>query len=159
MVNIHVPCVVTLTWRPAAPGIDLSACLYKIVTPYILLTWGIYLCDASLLSSFANLLFDLAYGAPIGNPPPLTHTFIPINLKSADIDASYMDDFMAAEVASGCINGPFTVPQACTIFGSHFHTAPLGLVEKPVSSALWLIRHHSKVDHLAIPQTDASTLV
>jgi len=133
----------------AAPGIDETQCLYNIVTPYDLLAWGIALCDSGLFYSFPCLIFDLTYGAHIGNPPPLTHTFIPLNLKSTEINPLYMDAFMATEVASCQMDSPFMVPQAHSIFGSHFHTAPLGLVEKLGSSALCLIFHHSKEDHLS----------
>jgi len=59
-----------------------------------------------------------------------------------------MDNFLAAEVSIGHIDSPFTVTQAHAIFGSHFHTAPLGLVEKLGSTALHLIHHLSKQDHL-----------
>jgi len=122
MVNISVPCVETLTWHLAAPGIDETQCLYNIVTPYNLLTWGIALCKSRLLYSFPCLIFDLTYSTPIRNPHPLTHTFIPLNLRSAEIDPSCMAAFMAAEVTSGRMDGPFVVPQAHSIFGSHFHT-------------------------------------
>ena len=46
----------------------------------------------------------------------------------------------------GRMDGPFTIDEAHSIFASHFRTAPLGFVEKPGSSALRLIRHHSKLD-------------
>jgi len=62
-------------------------------------------------------------------PSPIIHTFIPNNLKSAELDPLYMDDFLASEVAMGWIDGPFTVAQAHVGFGGHFRTAPLGLVE------------------------------
>jgi len=60
----------------------------------------------------------------IGNPPPLTYTFNPDTLNSTEIDTTYMDHFLAAQVAFGQLDGPFSVMQAHTIF-------PLGLVEKP----------------------------
>src|SRR5882724_2634469 len=86
----------------------------------------------------------LTHGAPIGNPPPLSHIFIPNNLKSAEIDPMYMDNFLVAEVTTGRMEGPFTVAQVHAIFGSHFCTAPLCLVEKLGSTALCLICHLSK---------------
>jgi len=81
--------------------------------------------------TFPNLVHDHMFGVPIGNLPPLTYTFIPNNLKSAEIDPLYMNKFLASEVATGHIDGPFTKDQAHTIFNGHFHTAPLGLIEKP----------------------------
>jgi len=47
-----------------------------------------------------------------------------------------MDDFLASEVATGQIDSPFNVAQAHDIFKGDFHTAPLGLVKKPGSTAL-----------------------
>jgi len=47
---------------------------------------------------FSNLVHDITYSVPIGNPPLLTHTFIPNNLKSADIDPVYMDKFIQEEL-------------------------------------------------------------
>ena len=112
------------------------SCLYKVVIPYKLHMWGIALHEARLLYFFPNLIFDLTYGAPIGNPPPLMHTFIPDNLNSTELVLLYMDNFLASEVTAGQINSPFTVAQAHDIFGGHFYTALLGLVEKPGSTAL-----------------------
>ena len=80
----------------------------------------------------------------IGNPPPLTYTFNPDTLNSTEIDTTYMDHFLAAQVAFSQLDGPFSVMQAHTIFGGHFHTALLGLIKKPGSDALYMIHHHSK---------------
>ena len=44
------------------------------------------------------------------------------------------------------MDGPYTIEEAHIVFGSHFWTCPLGLVEKPGSSALRMIRHFSKTD-------------
>jgi len=127
MANTCAPCVVMPNIRcPAAPETEVSLCLYNIVTPYNLTAWGIALCEAGLLYTFLNLIFDLTYGAPIGNPPPRIHTFSPNNLRSAELDPLYMDEFLASKVAMGQIDGPFTVTQAHVVFGGHFRTAPLG---------------------------------
>jgi len=48
------------------------------------------------------------------------------------------------------MDGPFTIEQAHTIYGGHFRTCPLGLVEKPGSLALQMIRHLSKEDDYGI---------
>jgi len=138
--------VIPFIQPPAAIEIEHALCLYKILSPYKPLMWGIALHEAGFLYSFPNLIFDITNSAPIGNPPPLTYTFIPKNIKSAEIEPAYMDDFLVAEVASGRINGPFSIAQAHSIFGSHFCTTPLGLVEKPGSDTLHMICHHSKKD-------------
>ena len=59
-----------------------------------------------------------------------------------------MDSFLADEVASGHMDGPYSIETVHHIFNGHFRTAPLGFVEKLGSSALHLICHHSKEDHL-----------
>src|SRR5882724_3061619 len=81
--NTHAPCVeMSFIWPPTAPEIEIVSCLYKIVTPYKLLAWGISLCGSGLLYSFPNLVFDITNGDPIGNPSPLTYTFNLENLNS-----------------------------------------------------------------------------
>jgi len=82
----------------------------------------------------------------------LSYTFIPENLRSANLDPVYMDGLLAEEATAGHTNGPFTTDEAHSIFGGHFHTAPLGFVEKPSSSTLCLIRHHSRLDHQQLYQ-------
>jgi len=43
--------------------------------------------------------------------------------------------------------GPCSISKVTLIFDSHFHTSPLGLVEKePRSGKWWTIRHLSKED-------------
>ena len=44
------------------------------------------------------------------------------------------------------MDGPYTIEQAHVIYGGHFCTCPLGLVEKLGSSALRMIHHFSKED-------------
>jgi len=134
---ISAHCVVTAaTWHAAAPKTELSQVLYKIVTPYRPQAWLRALQDSNLMHLFPTLVHNLTHGAPIGNLPPLTYTFIPDNLTLADIDPDYMDSFLADEIISGCMDGPYSVKSAQTIFNGHFRTAPLGFIEKPSSSAL-----------------------
>jgi len=45
------------------------------------------------------------------------------------------------------MSGPFSIIQAETIFNGHFHTSPVGLVEKLPGSGKWQTIHHlSKKD-------------
>jgi len=44
------------------------------------------------------------------------------------------------------MDGPFTIEQAQCIYGGHFWTCPLGLVDKPGSLDLRMIRQFSKDD-------------
>jgi len=120
-----------------------------VITPYKPDGWTLALSSTGLTHKFPNLVHDITYGTPIGNPPPLMHTFIPDNLKLANINPTYMDTFIQEELDAGRFNGPFTIQEAHLIFGSHFHTAPLGFIEKPGSTVLRLIHHHSKEDGLS----------
>jgi len=134
IVLILHPTVTESTLAPYAanpPGVTLHQKLMNHMPVQICHTlrparMGSALRDAGLLYAFPNLITDL------------TH----------EIDPIYMDNFLVAEVTTGRMDGPFTVTQAHAIFGGHFRTAPLGLVEKPGSTSLRLIRHLSKLDHL-----------
>ena len=54
---------------------------------------------------------------------------------------------IAAELCAGHISGPFTVEEAHIIFDGHFHTSPLGLIEKVPGDRKWrMIWHLSKMD-------------
>jgi len=44
------------------------------------------------------------------------------------------------------MDGPFSIKEAHIIYGGHFRTCPLGLVEKPGSVDFRMIRHFSKED-------------
>jgi len=61
-----------------------------------------------------------------------------------------MDSFLVEEVASGHMDSLFAIESAQHIFKGHFHTVPLSFVEKLGSTALHLIHHHSKEDHLGM---------
>ena len=133
--------------RPlGAPGTDLADILYKIVTPYIPATWNQALSNANLINSYPNLVHDLSFGSPIGNLPHINFTFIPNNLPSAKIRPEYITNLINEEVTTGCMDGPFTVDEAQCIYGGHFRTCPLWLVDKPGSKDLRMIRHFSKED-------------
>ena len=45
------------------------------------------------------------------------------------------------------MSGPFTMVEASIIFDSHFHSSPVGLVEKIPGNGIWCMIHHlSKCD-------------
>ena len=88
------------------------------------------------MHTFPNLVHVITYGTPISNLPLLTHKFIPVNMRSADIDPTYMDNFIQKELYANHFDGPFTVQEAHYIFDGHFCTAPLSFIEKPGSTAL-----------------------
>jgi len=147
LANTHVPYAATPNMeRMHAPAIDLSRILYKVVTPYRPEAWKQALIDADLMHIYPNLVHDLTHGSLIGNTPPICFTFIPKNLPSANIQPEYISNLIAEEVAAGRMDGPYTIEQAHAIYQGHFRTCPLGLGEKPGSTALCMIRHFSKED-------------
>src|SRR5882724_10430622 len=155
---ISVPNVATAA-TPHATVLETKSkyILYKIVTPYYVKAWHLALQHADLLHLFLNLVHDLTYGSPIGNPPPLSHTFISNNLGSADIDPAYMDSFLVEEVTSGRMDGPFTVNYAHQIFNGHFRMAPLSFVESQVQQHCASSVITQKRTTLACPPIHGST--
>ena len=142
--------VIAATPCAAALETNYSSVLYKIVTPYDVKAWHLALQHTDLLHLFLNLVHDLVHSTPISDLPSLSHMFIPNNLGSADIDPAYMDSFLVEEIASSRMDSPYSIEQAQSIFNGHFRTAPLGFVQNPGLSALRLICHHSKKDHLGM---------
>ena len=128
-----------------APETELGSVLYIHMTPYKPDGWRRTLHDLNIAHLFPLLVNDITYGSPIGNPPPLHHTFIPVNLSSALKLPHIINNEITAELSAGRMSGPFSLDQACTIFKGHFRTSPLGLVEKTPGSGKWqTIRHLSK---------------
>jgi len=86
MVSTFAPSVLIPNMQPLhVPEINLTSILYKVVTPYISTVWSRALVNVNLTDSYPNLVHDLSFGSPIGNPPPIDFTFIPNNLHSAKI--------------------------------------------------------------------------
>ena len=95
------------------------------------------LYDSDISHLFPLLVNDIVYGSPIGNPPPLQHSFIPKNLPSTLSLPDIIDDEMTAELATKQMLGPFSITQVMLIFNGHFCTSPLCLIEKDPGSGKW----------------------
>jgi len=145
MASIPVPSAVThVTALVPAPETRLSDVLYIHTTPYKPKSWLAALSSSNLLSSFPNLVHDITYGSPIGNPPPLIHSFLPANLPSALIHPDLIDAELLDEVAANHMS-LFTLLEASSIFAGPFHSSPVGLVKKISGDGVWrMIRHLSK---------------
>ena len=65
------------------------------------------------------------------------HTFLPPTLPSANFHPTLIDQELVNEVAAGHMSGPFTLEDAHTIFGDHFHSSPVALVEKVPGDGKW----------------------
>ena len=112
-------------------------------------SWSLatYLETTKLSLSFPNLVHNITYGSPIGNPLPLSMSFLPSNLPSANIRPKIIDQELVVEVAARWMSGPFTVSEATEIFSGFFCCSPVGLVEKVPGDGNWcMIRHLSKQD-------------
>ena len=119
----------------------------RIVTPYHAEAWETALRDCNLLHRYPNLVHDILYGSPIGNPPDPTYTYTPPNMASTEHNPAFIDDYLAQEVAAGRMSGPLTMEEATIFFGGHFRTAPLGLVEKTPGSGKWrMVQNNSALD-------------
>ena len=148
------PSVVVQAMEPlTACETELHSVLYKHVTPYIPSAWGSALRIANISHLFPHLVHNLSYGSPIGDPPPLYSTFTPKNLPSSTILPDIIANEIRAELSAGRLSSPFTLDEAHIIFDGHFHTSPLGLVEKHPGDGKWrMIRHLSKTD----PKADST---
>src|SRR5882672_4068969 len=123
--------------------------------PYNPDAWQAALASAKLLSAFPNLVHDLTYGSPIGNPPLLSKNFLPNNLPSANIHPVLIHQELLSEVSASRMSGPFTISQASIIFGGPFCSSPVGLVEKVPGDGNWpMIRHLSKRDSDGLSTND-----
>jgi hypothetical protein len=147
-----VPSVETLTTlRRTALETD----YHRIVTPYNTTEWSVALNKFNLQSKYPNLVHDIVFGSPIGNPPPLTYTFIPNNMASADEHSNMVDKHFQEEIAAGRLSGPYTIPEASLLFHGHFRTAPIGYIEKPPGCGKWrMIRNLSAKDPFGIATND-----
>src|SRR5882724_9009189 len=106
-----------------AQRFDLSQVLYIHTTPYIVTNWKSALNLCNISDQFPDLIKNLLYGSPIGNPLPLLNTFLPCNLPLADLHPHIIDNEIAAKVTVRWLSGPFTVDEAWTIFSGNFHTS------------------------------------
>jgi len=129
----------------------LAAELDKLPTPYIAKVFQKALKGALLTIRYPSLVNNLIHGSPIGVPTPLTHTTVMPNLMSAKLQPDVVADYIAEEVLLGHMSGPFTHEETHLIFKGHFHTVPVGLVEKdPIKGTFRMIQHFSKKDELGV---------
>ena len=148
MVPTLAPSAVTQATEPRiAPKTDLRKVLYICSSPYNPTAWCNALINCNISHLFPNLVHSLSYGSPIGNPPPLSATFLPQNLSSANLHPSIINQELLDEVANSHMSCPFSSDEAAMIFGGFFRCSPIGLVEKVPGDSNWrMIRHLSKQD-------------
>ncbi|SJK98561.1 uncharacterized protein ARMOST_01829 [Armillaria ostoyae] len=120
-----VPCAQTLTTERRSALVTEA---HKVVTPYNAEEWERALKKYNLSQKYPNLVFDLTYGSPIGDPPPLHSTFIPPNMPSTLENPEIIEKYLADEIAAGRMGKGLTVDEAHVFFGGHFRTAPMGVV-------------------------------
>jgi len=93
----------------SAPENRLLNNLYIHTTPYDSQAWLAALSTSNLLSSFPNLAHDIHYSSPIGNPPPLSKIFLPMNLPSTNLHPEIINQELLTEVAASRMSSPFSV--------------------------------------------------
>ena len=143
MVPTPVPSVGTPSMLPVhAQRIDLSEVLYIHTTPCIATNWKSALDLCNISAQFPDLVNNLMYGSPIGNPPPLLKTFLPHSLPLADLLPHIIDTEIMNKVTVKQMSGPFTVDKAHAIFGGNFCMSPVGLIEKVLGNGKWHMIHH-----------------
>jgi len=100
MAHTLVPSVASPTHGSnPAPETRLANILYIHTTPYNPSVWLEVLTNSNLLSSFPNLVHNITYGSPIGNPPPFSkYFFLPPNLPSTIIHPELIDQELLTEV-------------------------------------------------------------
>ena len=76
------------------------------------------------------LVHDICHGSPIGAPLLLLSTTNFPNLPLACLMPNMVTEYINEEVALGCMAGPFMEKETNIILRGHFHTVPVGLVEK-----------------------------
>ena len=103
---------------------------HAVITPYKPKAWEEMLTRCNLTEKYPNLVHDLIYGSPIGNPPSLIRSFIPKNMRSANEHPEVIDNYLIEEINAGRMSRGLSIEQAHTFFGGHFRTAPLGVVEQ-----------------------------
>ena len=103
---------------------------HQVITPYKPKAWEESLVRCNLTNKYPNLVHDLTFGSPIGNPPFLTRSFIPRNMRSANDHADVIDNYLIEEIEAGRMSKGLSIQQAHTFFGGHFRTAPLGVVDQ-----------------------------
>ena len=110
------PCAGSLLMEPPpAHATELSSVLYILTALYIAKGWNDALNDSVLTSRFPFLVNDISFYSPIGNPPPLHHTFIPGNLPSALSLSHIIDEEIHSEIATKRMSSPFSVSQVLII--------------------------------------------
>jgi hypothetical protein len=120
---MSVPCATTLTTQCRAA---LETDYLHITTPYFAEAWVVALNDYNLQCKYPNLVHNMVFGSPIGNPPPLAYTFVPNSLVSANEHSNIVDTHFAQEVAAGRMTGPYLLEEAAVLFHGHFVLPRLG---------------------------------
>ena len=108
------------TPRATACETDLTCVLYIHMTPYNPAGWQAALEHCNLSDTFPNLIHNIIHGSPIGNPPPLTSTFLLQNLPSASLYPELIDEELLKELHARQISRPYSIKEAHIIFCGHF---------------------------------------
>lgn len=97
----------------------------KIIHPYNTDAFELLLGKHNLLEAYPDLVRNLREGFPIGPMPLLAVTNILKNHPSVRFHALAIDDYLADEVSSGRMDGPFSRDEVERIVRGPFQSSPL----------------------------------
>jgi len=120
----------------------------RITTPYLADNFDSELLQAGLTADYPFLTRNLRLGFPIGKMPALYKTIIIPNHVSCAEHPSVVADYLAGEVMSGRMSGPFSLERVERILGGAVFVSPLLVAEQTqepgAPSKLRICRHLSK---------------
>jgi hypothetical protein len=85
----------------------------------------------NLMDRYPRLVHNLRHGFPLGNMPPLIHTVILSNHPSCIEYSLAINEYLAAEVASLRMSGPFSHEDIGCILRGPFQSSPLIVSVQP----------------------------
>ncbi|VDC02686.1 unnamed protein product [Peniophora sp. CBMAI 1063] len=119
---------------PAGPGATTPAgkpvCKLAKVTPLDADAIEALLVKLHLFDDWKHVVDSLRSGFDAGVDTSLKSTYSPDNHNSVNLDPSFIDSYIAGELAANRYAGPFDPPVLEDVIGP-FRTNPLGLVPKP----------------------------
>ncbi|KAF7303601.1 Reverse transcriptase/ribonuclease H [Mycena indigotica] len=132
---------------PLALPLDLEI-FSRIITPYDADAFESLLGQLNLLDLHRDLPSKLRQGFPMGDFPVLNRTVIIPNHPSTLAHSSFVNDYLAEEVAAGRMSGPFSQSKTETILQGFFQCSPIIIAVQPQGPGepdkLRLCRHLSK---------------
>ena len=127
-----------------------SSNFFVINIPFIADTWRSMLHNTSLFNKFSDVPYSIQYGFDMGINNLPSHTFTPLNHKSALSFPDHVLSHINTKLSWQCYSGPFSRSRLESLIGP-FCTSPLGTVLKSE-----LPDERCIVQDLSFPRNDLS---